>query len=166
MSSQLQNGGARPGAGRPKGSRARRDLEAIAEVRAKFPGWSPLLHLATVANDETLEIEVRLDAAKAAAPYFHAKLKSLDPRDPDAVLAFEERLAEIRSRVVAREMSLDGLGDRLARARARIAEQEQQERTDELACCRFRGHRDKVFNGTGELECREGSSAASSSLRR
>lgn len=35
-----------------------------------------------------------------------------------------------------------------------------------LACCRFRGHRDKVFNGTGELECREGSSAASSSLRR
>lgn len=35
-----------------------------------------------------------------------------------------------------------------------------------VACCRFRGHRDKVFNGTGELEWREGSSAASSSLRR
>ncbi|UDL90042.1 hypothetical protein LGH82_01120 [Mesorhizobium sp. PAMC28654] len=35
-----------------------------------------------------------------------------------------------------------------------------------MACCRFRGHRDKVFNGTGEWECREGSSAASSSLRR
>jgi hypothetical protein len=40
-----------------------------------------------------------------------------------------------------------------------------RERKRELACCRFRGHRDKVFNGTGELECREGSSAASSSLR-
>ena len=38
--------------------------------------------------------------------------------------------------------------------------------SNSLACCRFRGHRDKVFNGTGELECREGSSAASSSLRR
>ncbi|MCO5083877.1 MAG: hypothetical protein M9955_19745 [Rhizobiaceae bacterium] len=37
---------------------------------------------------------------------------------------------------------------------------------DELACCRFRGHRDKVFDGTGEWECREGSSAASSNLRR
>ena len=37
---------------------------------------------------------------------------------------------------------------------------------DEVACCRFRGHRDKVFDGTGELECRDGSSAASSSLRR
>ncbi|MER9237120.1 transposase [Mesorhizobium sp. M0622] len=35
----------------------------------------------------------------------------------------------------------------------------------EVACCRFRGHRDKVFNGTGEWKCREGSSAASSSLR-
>ena len=35
-----------------------------------------------------------------------------------------------------------------------------------LACCRFRGHRDKVFDGTGEWECKEGSSAASSSLRR
>jgi hypothetical protein len=34
-----------------------------------------------------------------------------------------------------------------------------------VACCRFRGHRDKVFNGTGEWECDEGSSAASSSLR-
>ncbi len=35
-----------------------------------------------------------------------------------------------------------------------------------VACCRFRGHRDKVFDGTGEWECEEGSSAASSSLRR
>jgi len=24
-----------------------------------------------------------------------------------------------------------------------------------LACCRFRGHRDKVFNGTGEWKYRE-----------
>ncbi|RTL94125.1 MAG: hypothetical protein EKK31_31165, partial [Hyphomicrobiales bacterium] len=31
-----------------------------------------------------------------------------------------------------------------------------------VACCRFRGHRDKVFDGTGEWECKEGSSAASS----
>ncbi len=38
--------------------------------------------------------------------------------------------------------------------------------SQKVACCRFRGHRDKVFNGTGELECKEGSSAASSSLRR
>ena len=35
-----------------------------------------------------------------------------------------------------------------------------------LACCRFRGHRVKVFNGTGGVQWRDGSSAASSSLRR
>jgi hypothetical protein len=35
-----------------------------------------------------------------------------------------------------------------------------------MACCRFGGHRDKVFSPIGEQECREGSSAASSSLRR
>jgi len=23
----------------------------------------------------------------------------------------------------------------------------------DVSCCRFRGHRDKVFNGTGEWEC-------------
>jgi hypothetical protein len=34
-----------------------------------------------------------------------------------------------------------------------------------IACCRFRGHRDKVFDGTGESEWEEGSSTASSSLR-
>jgi len=34
-----------------------------------------------------------------------------------------------------------------------------------MSCCRFRGHRDKVFDGTGELVCNEGSSAGSSSSR-
>lgn len=36
-------------------------------------------------------------------------------------------------------------------------------RKNVMSCCRFRGHRDKVLNGTGERECEEGSSAASSS---
>jgi hypothetical protein len=35
-----------------------------------------------------------------------------------------------------------------------------------LSCCRFRGHRDKVFYGTGGYECNDASSAASSSSRR
>ena len=36
----------------------------------------------------------------------------------------------------------------------------------EVACCRFRGHRDKVFSPIGGRKCNEGSSAGSSSLRR
>jgi integrase len=35
-----------------------------------------------------------------------------------------------------------------------------------MSCCRFRGHRDKVFYGTGGYECNDASSAASSSSRR
>jgi transposase-like protein len=35
-----------------------------------------------------------------------------------------------------------------------------------MACCRYRGHRDKVFNGTGGFTWKEGSSAASLSSRR
>ena len=35
-----------------------------------------------------------------------------------------------------------------------------------LACCRFDGHRDRVFCRTGGTGCNEGSTAASSSLRR
>ena len=35
-----------------------------------------------------------------------------------------------------------------------------------LSCCRFDGHRDKVFSSTGEHQCNEGSSAASLSSRR
>ena len=35
-----------------------------------------------------------------------------------------------------------------------------------LACCRFGGHRDRVFPPIGGPQCKEGSSAASSSLRR
>lgn len=35
-----------------------------------------------------------------------------------------------------------------------------------MACCRFGGHRDKVFSLNGEHQCSEGSSPASSSLRR
>jgi hypothetical protein len=35
-----------------------------------------------------------------------------------------------------------------------------------LACCRFGGHRDRMFPPIGGPQCNEGSSAASSSLRR
>jgi uncharacterized protein len=37
---------------------------------------------------------------------------------------------------------------------------------DTVACCRFDGHRDKVFYRTGGTACNEESTAASSSLRR
>lgn len=75
-------GGKRNGAGRPKGARNKR-TRALSEATAEASilaqdGESPLAFLLQVMRDETKEPMVRLDAAKAAAPYQHARLSSID----------------------------------------------------------------------------------------
>ena len=71
-----QNGGVRPGAGRKKGGRNRITEEAIAKGNE---GLTPLDYMLTVLRDQKNAAPVRLDAAKAAAPYVHAKLQPVDP---------------------------------------------------------------------------------------
>jgi hypothetical protein len=63
-------GGARPGAGRPKGAANKLNDKARAEALAG--GISPLDYLLGVLRDEGLDRDTRMDAAKAAAPYVHA----------------------------------------------------------------------------------------------
>lgn len=123
-----QRGGKREGAGRPKGAvggRARSQIEEIAQLH---PNWSPLRHFAQVANDESLPAEVRLDAAKAAAPYLYAKLKPIEC-DPEAALEYEERLAEIRAthsaRILKEGLGVAGLAERMERVRAALDEEER-----------------------------------------
>lgn len=124
MAAQKQHGGKREGAGRPKGSLNRRSLEAIREVAERYPDWTPLMHLAAVANDETLDHEIRLDAAKAAAPYCHAKLRPV-VADADELVELEGRLHAARLHAAADALAerpgLAGLAERLARADAREA---------------------------------------------
>ncbi|MCL4767750.1 MAG: hypothetical protein KJZ80_16100 [Hyphomicrobiaceae bacterium] len=123
MTATENHGGKREGAGRPRGSLNRRSLEAIQAVAEKYPDWTPLQHMAAVANDETLDVEIRLDAAKSAAPYVHAKLKAV-VADPDSLIELEFRIA--RARLEAQAKTLDEnpcLADRLARALARNAEE-------------------------------------------
>lgn len=124
MTAQQQHGGKREGAGRPKGSLNRRSIEAIREVAERWPEWSPLKHLAAVANDETLDHEIRLDAAKAAAPYCHAKLRPV-VADADELVELEGRLHAARMHAAADALAerpgLAGLAERLARADAREA---------------------------------------------
>lgn len=69
-------GGARPGAGRKKGVPNRATAAKAAEIAAS--GKTPLDYLLDVMRDEKCDKAVRLDAAKAAAPYVHPKLASMD----------------------------------------------------------------------------------------
>ena len=71
----MANGGARPGAGRKPGGRNRITQEAVAKASG---GLSPLDYLLGIVRDEGEEASRRIDAAKAAAPYCHAKLQPVD----------------------------------------------------------------------------------------
>ena len=73
---QSTKGGARPGAGRKKGIRNKR-LQAEL-VKAAAGGVLPKDFLLDVMRDTSHDMPVRIDAAKAAAPYVHAKLVSID----------------------------------------------------------------------------------------
>src|SRR5262245_2416288 len=63
-------------AGRPKGA-----LDKITQLQRKAAlesGQSPLDYLLSIMRDENQSITVRLDAAKAAAPYLHPKLTAVE----------------------------------------------------------------------------------------
>lgn len=72
------NGGARKGAGRPLGT-ANAKTREIADKAAK-EGVTPLEYMLEVMRNATHDLPVRLDAAKSAAPYIHAKLQSVTLR--------------------------------------------------------------------------------------
>jgi hypothetical protein len=62
--------------GRQKGTPNRRTAELQREV-AKT-GLTPLNYMLKVMRDDDAETDVRLDAAKSAAPYVHPKLASVE----------------------------------------------------------------------------------------
>jgi len=69
-------GGARPGAGRKKGGHNRLTEDAVKKAQAG--GIMPLDYLLNIMRDKTADDDKRIDAAKAAAPYCHAKLQPID----------------------------------------------------------------------------------------
>ncbi len=79
------HGGAMPGAGRPKGGANKINDEA--RKKALAGGTSPLDYLLSVMRDENQEDARRLDAAKAAAPYVHAKLSAMVLTGEDGAIA-------------------------------------------------------------------------------
>ena len=82
----MSRGGARPGAGRPRGRRSSKTAQLLSAIEAS--GTTPLDYLLAVMRDLNQNMCVRLDAAKAAAPYVHPKLATTEIRgDKDAPIA-------------------------------------------------------------------------------
>lgn len=64
------------GKGRPKGSRNKASAKRQAEIAAS--GLTPLAYLLQVTRDLGKPDALRIEAAKAAAPYVHPKLSSVE----------------------------------------------------------------------------------------
>lgn len=70
------HGGCRTGAGRPPGARNKRTEATIKAIEDS--GLTPLDYMLSIVRDETKSEGLRLDAAKAAAPYAHHRLSSIE----------------------------------------------------------------------------------------
>jgi hypothetical protein len=94
-------GGRRANAGRPRGSKNRRTISKVpllpARAHRQMVEEMPLDILIAAARDKNLPLELRLAAAKAAAPYFHARVSSGPPK-----AAFEMSELELQT-AIARE---------------------------------------------------------------
>lgn len=77
----MARGGARPGAGRKAGGANLMNQEA--RKKAAEGGIMPLDYMLEVLRNEGMEPSARMDAAKAAAPYVHARLASVEHKGED-----------------------------------------------------------------------------------
>jgi hypothetical protein len=76
MGLKMPRGGARPGAGRPKGSANRRTRE-IADEAASSGNVLPLSYLLDVLNNPTSTRAEKLHAASIACPFVHPRLNAV-----------------------------------------------------------------------------------------
>ena len=71
----MARGGARPNAGRKPGTLNRFNRELL--ERAIEGGQLPLDYMLEIMRDQSLDPRLRIDAAKAAAPYVHQRLSAI-----------------------------------------------------------------------------------------
>ena len=72
----MRRGGARPGAGRRKGSRGKAQIELLA--RARGDGEQPLDHMLKIMRDESEDKHFRAQMAGMAAPFVHPRLAAIE----------------------------------------------------------------------------------------
>ena len=88
-----ERGGKRPGAGRKPGAITQKTRAKAEEIAAS--GLTPLEFMMSVLRDETNSTEDRFEAAKAAAPYVHAKLAAIDHSGSVNLTSHEDALNEL-----------------------------------------------------------------------
>lgn len=76
------HGGKRHGAGRKKGSQAKKTVELLESVRTS--GETPLEYMLRVMRDANADDARRDDMAKSAAPYVHSKMPTAIVNPPAA----------------------------------------------------------------------------------
>lgn len=74
----MSHGGPRPGAGRKPGASTKLNEEA--RKQAADGGLMPLDYMLGIMRDDGNAPQERFEAAKAAAPYVHARLSSVEQR--------------------------------------------------------------------------------------
>jgi hypothetical protein len=98
----MPRGGRREGAGRPRGSKSRRTIAKVklipAQAHRQRVAEMPLDILMKAARNEALPIELRLAAARAAAPFYHAKVCSGPPKSSYEMSDTELALAIAREK--------------------------------------------------------------------
>lgn len=88
----MARGGKREGAGRKPGVPNKATQEQREAIAAS--GMTPLEYLLSVMRDETEEKDARRDAAKAAAPYVHPRLSSVE-MNANVAVSHEDALGEL-----------------------------------------------------------------------
>jgi hypothetical protein len=78
--------------GRKKGVANRRTQEIADKAAAN--GLLPLDYLLGVMRDEGIELAVRMEAAKAAAPFLHHRLQSTETKI-EGLMTYEKALTEL-----------------------------------------------------------------------
>jgi|TARA_R110000822_G_scaffold4087_1_gene17484 hypothetical protein len=81
--------------GRPKGSYSKASKAQVARLTDEGR-LSPLDYLASIYQNESEDIRLRVEAAKAAAPYVHARLASTEVRAAVTEVSQEEWLQSLR----------------------------------------------------------------------
>jgi hypothetical protein len=89
----MARGGKREGAGRKPGSPNKATQEQREEIAAS--GLTPLEYMLKVMRDAGADEAKRLDAAKAAAPYCHARLSAVELSGEVKVQTHEQWLDEL-----------------------------------------------------------------------